>query len=145
LLSRWKKSGETEVRLFPCLPFPAHDQCQPLIADRCGDPNAAPQSSREIRVMGPTFSGSEDSLELALESWLEASFDEMSERPIFSVISGSATSISQCRFCTRLKTPGQPLFHSTALPSAPTVEAFKRYLRDLDDRAANSKIALLKE
>lgn len=144
LLSRWKKSGQKAVDSPPCLPSPAEDECSSPIAEMCSPP--APQSwtKHEIRVMGPTFSGSEDSFELALQSWLESSF-ELNERPIFSVISGSATSISQCRFCHRLRTPGQPRFYSTVPPSQFSVEAFRRYLVEMDPDAAQGKIAIFKE
>ena len=145
LLARWPARGQAKPRMWPCLPFSEHDQCQSPIPDRCGDPNADNKSGREIRLMGPTFSGSEDSLELTLASWLESYFEKEGNRPVFSVISGSATAISQCRFCTRLKTPGQPMFHSTNLPTQPVVETFKNYLLDLDPDAAEGKIAILRE
>jgi hypothetical protein len=145
LLSRWPARGQGPLQLWSCLPFPEHDQCQSPITDRCGDQTVKNPSGREVRLMGPTFSGSEDSLELALANWLDAYFEKEEDRPIFSVISGSATSISQCRFCTRLRTPGQPLFHSTNLPSQPVVEAFRNYLLELDPRAAGGKIAILRE
>lgn len=144
LLSRWKKAGQTNFEILPCLPFPEHDRCQSPVARKCGDPNLKNESGREIRVLGPTFSGSEDSFELAIESWLDASF-ELKDRPILSVISGSATSINPCRFCSRITTPGQPRFQSTVPLNQQSIEAFKQYLLKLDDGAAEGKIAILKE
>ncbi|MFN0083812.1 MAG: hypothetical protein ACKVX9_00350 [Blastocatellia bacterium] len=144
LLSRWQKKGQTDFKILPCLPFPEHDRCQSPIAMKCGDPNQKTETSREIRVMGPTFSGSQDSFELAVQSWLDASF-ELKDRPIVTVISGSATSINPCRFCSRITTPGQPRFHSTVPLSQQSIEAFKKYLLRLDHSADKGKIAILKE
>jgi hypothetical protein len=144
LLSRWDGKGGDDFKRLTCLPAPAEDHCPSPVADRCEVNQAGNPSGREIRIMGPTFSGSADSLELALQNWREESFDKH-RQPIFSVISGSATSISQCQFCERLNVPGQPQFHSTVIPSQHAVEEFIRYLVDLDPQAANGKIAILKE
>ncbi len=144
LLSRWRKMGQAELRVLPCLPFPEHDRCQSPITKRCGDPNLRNESGREIRVLGPTFSGSQDSIELTMQGWLEASF-ELKDRPIVSVISGSATSINPCRFCSRMNAPGQPRFHSTVPLNQQAIEAFKQFLLRLDGSAAEGKIAILKE
>lgn len=148
LLSLWNEGAPEE---YACLPRPARDGCKSPIPDVCW-PNTGAPPDREIRIMGPTFSGSEDSLELALQSWLEENKGAFLSRddnptmpPVFSVLSGSATSISQCKFCNRIKTHGQPVFHSTVPSSQVSIEAFKEDLVRNDPLAARNKIAIFKE
>jgi hypothetical protein len=150
LLSRWY--ARQPAPELACLPEFADDGCESPVADLCWPSNPNNPPKHEIRLMGPTFSGSEDSIELAIQSWREAAVvtwlvqgDETFDFPIFSVISGSATSVSQCRFCNRIKTRGQPVFQSTVLQSQVSLEAYIRDLIKKDGRASNDKIAILKE
>jgi hypothetical protein len=53
-----------------------------------------PADCNELRVLGPSFSGSAQSLDFALHSWMES--HEPNRRPRFRIVSGSATAVPTC-------------------------------------------------
>ncbi|NOT61582.1 MAG: hypothetical protein HOP19_15300 [Acidobacteria bacterium] len=102
---------------------------------------------RAVRLMAPLFSGSQDSLEIALQNWL-ASF--ATSPPHFDIISGSAMAVDGNKFRRHVRDPlrqrgvNQPDFYSTVIPSHFATEALIHYL-ELNDAEAADKIALLTE
>ncbi len=102
---------------------------------------------RAVRLLAPLFSGSQDSLEIALQNWL-ASFG--TQPPHFDIISGSAMAVDWNKFRRHLTDPlrqrgvNQPDFHSTVIPSHFATEELIKYLK-INDVEASGKIALLTE
>jgi hypothetical protein len=60
------------------------------------------QSRLEIRIMGPTFSGSASSLEFGLRDWIGARRSQSMPIPRVTIISGSATAIDKAHFLSGL-------------------------------------------
>lgn len=120
------------------------------MAARC-TPNAEPPSRREIRLMAPTFSGSQDSLGLALQNWLAGfrSKHTDSPPPSLRLISGSATAVDRLKLCERLSVPDQPnwqpKFQATVPKSEYGLRDFLAFLDRRDPDARRGKIALLSE
>jgi hypothetical protein len=72
-----------------------------LLSPRGGSARSS-QSIPEIRIMGPTFSGSASSLEFALRDWIGARRSQSLPIPRITVISGSATAIDKAHFLSGL-------------------------------------------
>ncbi len=118
-------------------------------------PRKLPAANGEkIRVMGPSFSGSASSLELALKDWLTTEFNDGSEWPVVKIISGSATAIDRSKFLKsyyRDPREGALSFNATTIEDTPALIQFiLKYLdKDLkvfSGRNSNSPdIAILTE
>ena len=101
--------------------------------------------ARNVRIMGPAFSGSAVSLAFALKSWLDQPEATLSK---VEVISGSATAIEPAEFCERTGHAEQVHFKSTLVTDKRSFAAFIRYLTDMKAISANPprpEIALLTE
>jgi uncharacterized membrane protein len=88
---------------------------------------------REFRLMAPTFSGSLDSLRIAIETWRKGNTESQ-----FKIVSGSATALDPKQL-----TFGKDRFTATVAPDNDVVDSFLHYLREIgvEDR----EIAILKE
>lgn len=53
-----------------------------------------PADCKEYRILGPSFSGSAQSLDFALHNWMES--HKPNRRPRFRIVSGSATAVPTC-------------------------------------------------
>lgn len=81
-----------------------------------------------IRVLGPHFSGSQISLERALQTWTM----KRGKNPTFTIISGSATAIEKAKLEACCK-PNQVNFQATIIPEKEVLKATLRYLGAADD------------
>jgi hypothetical protein len=82
------------------------------------------QSIPEIRIMGPTFSGSASSLEFGLRDWIGARRSQSLPIPRITVISGSATAIDKAHFLSGLDAS----FCATTAPVTSAQAALLRWL-----------------
>jgi len=98
----------------------------------------------EIRVMGPTFSGSAVSLALALKNWLQ----EHNQAKV-TIISGSATAITKSDFLNLTGAPTRVILHATVIPDSEAENKFKEYLKKdlnaIDNDSMTSQMAILSE
>ncbi len=121
----------------------------------------APDTScGQIRVLGPTFSGSAQSLDFALSSWLNSASraDELQVR----MISGSATAIDPDDSFQNIKSfysgkgkgsegkkgkdkPGSFTFSSMEAPEAVSSCTILNYLKQVEPDLQRGKVALLSE
>jgi hypothetical protein len=92
----------------------------------------------EIRLLAPTFSGSADSLQIAIEGW-----PEVKPRPKFTIVSGSATAISDPKI--KQLEAIKAFFHTTVLPDNVTLQNLYRYLICPPINAKPQEIGLLVE
>lgn len=104
-------------------------------------------SDRTFRILGPAFSGSADSLKLAIQQWLSGAKAKR-PAPTFRLISGSATSVDKCAFESGFEPPksGQEkvvTFQATVLSDEYVMRKFVDYLTK--ERGCRGKIALLLE
>jgi hypothetical protein len=95
------------------------------------------QSIPEIRIMGPTFSGSASSLEFGLRDWIGARRKQSLPIPRITVISGSATAIDKAHFLTGLDAS----FCATTVPVQSAQTALLRWL----SLSAEDEVAVLSE
>jgi hypothetical protein len=111
---------------------------------RSGTANETAETAKKtLRIVGPTFSGSADSLETLLRSWM----GEYKLPPQVKVVSGSANSIKKDDFLRKID------FHATTVLFEQAREEFYDYLGGLDgsvkpavdDRPARPQIAWLSE
>src|SRR5262249_2029744 len=101
--------------------------------------------ARNVRIMGPAFSGSAVSLAFALKSWLDQPEAALSK---VEVVSGSATAIEPAAFSKRTGHPEQVEFKSTVVTDKRSFAAFIRYLTEIKAISPNPprpEIALLTE
>jgi hypothetical protein len=101
--------------------------------------------ARNVRIMGPAFSGSAVSLAFALKSWLDQPEATLSK---VEVVSGSATAIEPAEFRERTGHAEQVHFKSTLVTDKRAFAAFIKYLTDMKAISANPprpEIALLTE
>lgn len=114
-LSGWQeKKYATAAKLPACFPKPASKL-----------PKGG--SEREVKVLGPSFSGSATSIEFALRNWL-SSFAEPSLRPKVRMISGSVTAILSENDDGRLSDVPGTSFSTTVFPTRIVKETFLKYL-----------------
>jgi hypothetical protein len=92
-----------------------------------------------IRILGPTFSGSRFSLEVALQNWRKGRCKSR-EVPI-SIISGSATAIESDD--PKSYSIADAKFQATVIPDGAVLESYRSYLSDR--RIAPRQVALLVE
>jgi hypothetical protein len=107
-----------------------------LINPRGGSAKASP-SSQEIRIMGPTFSGSASSLEFILRDWTGARKQQNMPMPRITIISGSADAIDKRNFLSGLDAS----FHATTV----SVHAARAALLKWLDLSAEDEVAILSE
>jgi len=109
------------------------------------------KEKEEIRVLGPSYSGSEQSLDLVLSSWIEAIAPET---PNVKIVSGSATAIDFDVNDLKKGFPNTRLqlgdrskftFSSMELPDTVSQPQFFDYLARVQPCGAHLKIALLHE
>jgi len=115
---------------------------------RVGSKTEEPAQKEPLRILGPSFSGSDDSLAILLKGWI----DGQKPPPEVRIVSGSATSIDKDEL---LKKIGglEVNFHSTVLNAPQASAEFYNYLIDRDPqialsddgRPARAHIALLSE
>ena len=107
-----------------------------------------------IRVIGPTFSGSAQSLDLALSTWMSS----LGELPVASVnmISGSATAVQPWydflnlqRIFDKERLKGRSTrtfaFHSMQASSRTSFNFLLRYIKDVQPCGMRRRVALLSE
>jgi hypothetical protein len=104
-----------------------------------------------LRMLGPTFSGSADSLAILLKAWLPE-YEPPLARPKVRIASGSATSIDKGDFLKKIGQPeGTVGFYSTVINSGEMTKAVIEYLSRNDsrigdeDKRAHPQIAWLSE
>ena len=97
-------------------------------------PVAADTHSPELRIMGPTYSGSADSLAFTIKTWLDSS--NLATKPRVRIISGSATAIGPRQF------PSPIDYHMTTIPI--TANVFAKFAMSAF-KAKPNEIALLSE
>ena len=107
-----------------------------LLNPRGGSAKASP-SSRDIRIMGPTFSGSASSLEFVLRDWIGARKQQHMLVPRVTIISGSADAIDKRHFLSGLDAS----FHATMVP----VQAARAALLKWLGLSAEDEVAILSE
>lgn len=101
-------------------------------------PVAKRASCEKIPLLAPTFSGSAQSLDLALSSWLNERRDVS-----FRIISGSATVINSHR---NFRGSGQASnFSATVVPDSVSRCLFWNYLQELEPEVRFHRVALLSE
>lgn len=96
-----------------------------------------------LRIVGPTFSGSADSLAILLNAWI----NEYVAPPIVRIVSGSALAIDKKDFLEKVFFNGVG-FHSMIIRDGDAREAFIKYLSDNDPKitgAGRPHIAWLTE
>jgi hypothetical protein len=91
-----------------------------------------------VGLLAPTFSGSADSLVMAMDEW-----PGVESRPKFEIVSGTATAISPERI-EQLKTR-HASFHATVWPDDKLFEQFFKYLASSPIKAKETEIAMLVE
>jgi hypothetical protein len=102
-----------------------------------GSVGAAQKDGATIRIMGPSFSGSAESLRLALDKWSESRRNVPDLR--FQIISGTATAIDAQRLSQAAQ--GHATFQATVPPDDETRQAVACYIGSLGIQ----KIAILTE
>jgi hypothetical protein len=107
-----------------------------LLSPRGGSAKSSP-SIPEIRVMGPTFSGSASSLEFGLRDWIGARKSQSMPIPRVTVISGSATAIDKAHFLSGLDAS----FCATTVPVPSAQAALLKWLH----LSAQDEVAVLSE
>ena len=113
-----------------------------------GSKTEKPAEEKPLRILGPTFSGSADSLALLLNAWIHGH----SPPPKVTIITGNATSFNEDEFLKKIDTTGID-YYSTILNSQRASEEFYKYLSDRDSQirpqddggSAGARIALLSE
>lgn len=86
-----------------------------------------------VRILGPSFSGSQTSLEQTLQTWIgEASGKKIEPPKKITIISGTAMAIDQKRLQASCN-PVEVEFHATAIPAEEVLKKTLRYLGVLDD------------
>jgi hypothetical protein len=118
------------------------------LPSRIGSKAEEPAKEKPLRILGPNFSGSADSLALLLKAWIRG----LSPPPKVTIITGNATAINEDEFLKKIDTPGIN-YYSTILNSQQASDEFYKYLMDrdpqiksLDDAgSAGARIALLSE
>ncbi len=106
-------------------------------------PKKTLETSQEIRILGPTFSGSATSLAIALRDWLAHA-----SNTTFNLISGSATAINKAAFLQQIGKPAQVQFHATVTFGPNDLEVFiNEYLKKLTENSGKTslRIAVLRE
>jgi hypothetical protein len=101
-----------------------------------------------LRVMGPTFSGSADSLAIALKNWFGSPANKNGAQARVQIISGSATAINKDEFLARIGQPNQVSFNSVVPLDSWSQRAFINYLIETGAVEADAKrprIAILSE
>ncbi len=99
------------------------------------------EEGNRVRVIGPFFSGSADSLRLALEKVREeASAYPLPGEPLIKVVNGSARSFSPKRFLGRWTrgAGGEPPFESTILPDEVVLDHVWKFL-DYPEKPSRGK------
>src|SRR5215470_2310212 len=94
---------------------------------RVGSMTEAPAEESRLRILGPYFSSSANSLAILLKGWI----DGRNPPPKFRIITGSAGSINKDDFLTDLK-PVDASFYTTVLGTEQVINEFYTYLSDLD-------------
>jgi hypothetical protein len=107
-----------------------------LLSPRGGSAKSS-QSIPEIRIMGPTFSGSASSLEFGLRDWIGARRSQSMPIPRVTVISGSATAIDKAHFLSGLDAS----FCATTVPVPSAQAALLKWL----NLSAEDEVAVLSE
>jgi hypothetical protein len=107
-----------------------------LLSPRGGSAKSS-QSIPEIRIMGPTFSGSASSLEFGLRDWIGARRSQSMPIPRVTVISGSATALDRAHFLSGLDAS----FCATTLPDPSARAALLKWL----NLSAGAEVAVLSE
>jgi hypothetical protein len=107
-----------------------------LLSPRGGSARTS-QSIPEIRIMGPTFSGSASSLEFGLRDWIGARRSQSLPVPRVTVISGGATAIDKTHFLSGLDAS----FCATTVPVASAQAALLKWL----SLSAEDEVAVLSE
>jgi hypothetical protein len=105
-------------------------------------------SEKTLRIVGPTFSGSAESLSILLAPWIHS----YEAPPQVRVVSGSATSVDKADFLDKIGWEGVS-FHTTIVSVEQAGDRFYEYLDNLDSgierigdgRPARARIALLSE
>jgi hypothetical protein len=101
-------------------------------------PKSTDAGALNIRIMGPSFSGSAESLRLALGGWLAS--HPLTAEPHTTILSGTATAID----VTSGESPlGAGSFHATTIDLHDRQELTNKYLLDLGTRL--DRIAILSE
>jgi hypothetical protein len=95
---------------------------------------------KHFRILGPTFSGSTDSIVNAVRMW-----DGRPPNSVFTLISGSATSIDKMDFEERFKKIGNTTasFDSTLAPDKRRLDAFEQFLNE--NHIRRREVAILTE
>jgi hypothetical protein len=117
-LSRWRSASEQAIDPFLSVIPPV----------------AADSDAPELRLMGPTYSGSADSLAFTLRTWLDSS--NLVAKPRITIVSGSATAIEPGQFSAPID------YRMTTIPITATV--FAKFVMSAF-KAKPDEIALLSE
>ena len=117
-LSRWQSASEQAIDPFLSM-------IPPVTAD---------SDAPELRLLGPTYSGSADSLAFTLRTWLDSS--NLAAKPRITIVSGSATAIEPGRFSAPID------YRMTTIPITATV--FAKFVMSAF-KAKPDEIALLSE
>jgi hypothetical protein len=88
---------------------------------------------KPLRIIGPTFSGSADSLALMLNAWM----NEYEAPPEIRIVSGSAIAIDKKVFLEKIFFNGVS-FHSMSIREGDARDALIRYLSENDPRIAEA-------
>ena len=85
-------------------------------------------SKPKIRILGPTFSGSKASLEIALRQGIETVLNKTQKPPEVQIVTGTATAINQDDFIKEIGPSTSVTFNSTVPPDREAERAFTNYL-----------------
>jgi hypothetical protein len=113
-------------------------------------------NSLEISILGPTFSGSAESLDFVLHSWSPHSPKGQNPVPVhFHIVSGSATAITTCSkgsreghcYFNQSGGPNTVTFETTVIPDKVALEHFRKFLDERQPLAMRrrARIAILME
>ena len=107
-----------------------------LLGARGGRVKASPLQ-QELRIMGPTFSGSASSLEFGLRDWIGTRKTNSRSVPRINIISGTANAIDKRHFLSGLNAS----FYATMVP----VQSARTALLNWLDLSAEDEVAILSE
>jgi hypothetical protein len=128
----WRKDGRDPV---PAAEWPHSPTCE---------------GKGEVRILGPSFSGSAQSLDLALSGWLD-SIRRVNPTPPVRLVSGSATAIQNDElqesdfYNTRTRLGSQFSFQSMENPDIVSEPRFWDYLKAAQPCGSLVKVAILSE
>jgi hypothetical protein len=119
-----------------------HKQALTTALDFVNDVPVPKNQTKELKILGPLFSGSEASLRRGLMSWGEP-VSKQKKHPPLTIITGSATSILKKDLEEALQEHFESAsFHATVIPDSLVLSEVIQHIQRSDPRA---RIAMLRE